>query len=267
MSPARSKKPGVARNLAYHEITAAEPLYLYGVSADRFKMHVQRVAQMNSVSATSASPLQISFDDGHASQFEFALPVLEEFSVKAQFFITAGWTEKKNGYMSWAQLANLAALGHDVQAHGWSHKLLTHCSDDELEEELKRSKGEMENRLGKKVDALSAPGGRCNEKVLAAGMRIGYRRVFTSNPWSEREYHQDISVFGRWMITRQMNELQLANMVEGKGLGLQHAKYRMKETLKKVLGDRAYQSLWRSMSRKNESLEGTEEKTPDSARI
>jgi peptidoglycan/xylan/chitin deacetylase (PgdA/CDA1 family) len=267
MSPARSKKSGVARNLAYHEVTAAEPLYLYGVSANRFKMHVQRISQMNSISSASASPVQISFDDGHASQFEFALPVLQEFSVKAQFFITAGWTEKRNGYMSWAQLAELAALGHDVQAHGWSHKLLTQCSDDELEEELKRSKGEMENHLGKKVDALSAPGGRCNKRVLAACTRIGYRCIFTSDPWSERECQQDIDIFGRWMVTRQMNEIRLGNMVEGKGLGFQHAKYLMKETAKKVLGDRAYQSLWRSLSRKNESLERTEEKTPDSARI
>ena len=267
MSPARSKKSGVARNLAYHEVTTAEPLYLYGVSADRFKTHVRRVAQLNSISSASATPVQISFDDGHSSQFEFALPVLEEFSVKAQFFVTAGWTEKRNGYMSWAQLAELAVLGHDVQAHGWSHKLLTQCSDVELEEELKRSKGEMESRLGKKVDALSAPGGRCNEQVLAACARNGYRRVFTSDPWTESERLSEIDIFGRWMVTRQMSEIQLGNMVEGEGLGFQHAKYLLKETAKKVLGDRAYQSLWRSLSRKNESLERTEEKTPDSARI
>jgi peptidoglycan/xylan/chitin deacetylase (PgdA/CDA1 family) len=260
MSRLPQRKPVVSQCLAYHEVTTSEPSYLYGVSVEEFKHQIRRVEELNSQATPTSASIRVTFDDGHISQFQNAIPVLEAESVKAIFFITAGWTGSRNGYMSWSELSELSALGHDVQAHGWSHALLTHCSSQELDEELKRSKCELENHLGKKVDALSAPGGRWNSQVLEACARVGYERIFTSDPWIVQEDRSGLEVLGRWMVTNNMNEHRIGNMLDGKGVRIQRAKYLVKETAKKVLGDRIYQSVWRSLSRKNESLENTEEK-------
>jgi peptidoglycan/xylan/chitin deacetylase (PgdA/CDA1 family) len=56
--------------------------------------------------------------------------------MKARFFITAGWTGKKPGYMGWEELRSLHEAGHSIGAHGWTHALLTHCSEKDLQTEL-----------------------------------------------------------------------------------------------------------------------------------
>jgi peptidoglycan/xylan/chitin deacetylase (PgdA/CDA1 family) len=252
-------RPRVAQCLAYHEITRTETEYLYASSVDKFRRHIQLVRRLNSASSNLDERIEITFDDGHCSQFEKSLPVLESESVKAIFFVTAGWMGARSGYMSWAQLQELSNLGHEVQAHGWSHMLLTNCTDAELSEELKRSKGELESHLGKNVEALSAPGGRWDTRVLDACAEAGFKRIYISNPWIRQQSRDAMDIFGRWMVTRTMDETSVERMLEGKGQRLNHARYLAKEFTKKVVGDRAYQSIWRSMSKKNKSMESVSE--------
>ena len=91
---------------------------------------------------------EVTFDDGHISNYELAAPRLQSRGMTARFFITAGWTGKKTGYMGWPELRSLHEAGHPIGAHGWTHKLLTHCSDDELQTELSKSRLTLEDKLG-----------------------------------------------------------------------------------------------------------------------
>jgi peptidoglycan/xylan/chitin deacetylase (PgdA/CDA1 family) len=267
MNTASQASTEVSRYLTYHEITPTASRYLYSVSAQQFGQHVKKLADTHASSMISGDPARITFDDGHASQFEYAAPVLESAAMKATFFVTVGWTGTRDGYMSWAQLAELSSSGHEVQSHGWSHALLTQCRERDLSNELVRSKQDLEDHLGKSVDAISAPGGRCNSRVLEACEKAGYRRVFLSDPWMVRKEKFGMNVSGRWMVTHHMDANKIAKLLAGKGLGLHilHAKHVVKESSKAVLGDRVYQSLWRRLSRKKESLEGVAEET-DSAK-
>jgi peptidoglycan/xylan/chitin deacetylase (PgdA/CDA1 family) len=241
--------------LAYHEITEAEPGYLYGISTSQFKEHlrcVQRLATMNR-SRTN----YITFDDGHVSQYDHAFSVLQELSMKATFFVTAGWTGKRPGYMTWEQLAEVARCGHEVQSHGWSHTLLTQCSAKELQIELLRSKRDLEDHLGAKVNAISLPGGRWNTRVLEACRESGYEQVFTSDPWMVSEDVTGLQIAGRWMVTRNMSAQRIHFLLKGKGaaLYLLRARHFAKETAKLMLGDSAYRSLWRMLANKGKSQE------------
>ena len=249
----------VSRYLTYHEVYSADSRYLYSVSSAQFERQASFVASVNQQSCEETE-VRITFDDGHRSQFENALPILGALHLKATFFITAGWTGSRSTYMSWRQLSELVELGHDVQSHGWSHALLTRCSGPELEIELKRSKHELEDHLGRSVDAISMPGGRFNRRVIESCSASGYRRVFLSNPWRLPGEEQGMIVAGRWMVNRQMGPAQLEKMAHGKGMGLRflYAKHLLKESAKNLLGDRAYHSLWSILSRKRESLGGDE---------
>ena len=84
--------------------------------------------------------------------------------------------------MAAGELKELLARGHAVQAHGWSHKMLTQCSPAELYDELRRSKETLEDVLGASVDTMSLPHGRWNRQVLAACSQAGYKKVYTSDP-------------------------------------------------------------------------------------
>src|SRR5215467_7227611 len=116
--------------LNYHEIRTEKSAYLYSLPAEIFDAHVRTLCKpAPDVQAT----LRVTFDDGHRTQYDAGFPVLSRHRAPAIFFVTAGFTETTPDYMTWGQLRELAAAGHEIQAHGWVHRFLTHCTDSELE--------------------------------------------------------------------------------------------------------------------------------------
>jgi peptidoglycan/xylan/chitin deacetylase (PgdA/CDA1 family) len=229
--------------LNYHEVRDEPSPYRYSLPAKEFDAQVRALA---SPPEGSLATLGVTFDDGHRTQFEQALPVLAEHGVPAIFFVTAGFTETGPDYMTWSQLRELDAAGHQVQTHGWVHRFMTHCDDKELDEELRRPKETIEQRLGRQVDALSFPGGRYDTRVLEACRRAGYRRAFTSVPWPPAWEEQGIQVFGRYGIQSRHTSANLIQLMRtgGKPSSLQRLGYSAKMTLRRAIGDKRYHQLW-----------------------
>jgi peptidoglycan/xylan/chitin deacetylase (PgdA/CDA1 family) len=68
-------------------------------------------------------PVVITFDDGFANQYRYALPVLEADGLTATFFPCSGLIGVKNGeeeYMSAAALRSLTEMGFAVQDHTYN---------------------------------------------------------------------------------------------------------------------------------------------------
>lgn len=257
-----SNKLVAPSSLTYHEISEATPKYLYGVSTAQFLAHVRGIQESVRTFGMEKCLGPITFDDGHVSQYIHALSVLQEAGAKATFFITAGWTGTRSGYMSWRQLAEMIKCGHEVQSHGWSHEFLTQCSTQTLKEELVRSKMEMEDHLGVKVDAISAPGGRWNDTVLESCAGAGYRFFFTSDPWMTPVERFGVNVSGRWMVTRKMTaaDVRVRLLKKGPRLHLLRVNHLAKSVAKFVLGDQRYQMIWRALAGKDESMETQEDR-------
>jgi len=232
--------------LTYHEILPLPSQYLYRVMSTRFQAHLSLLSSgiLQAVSPEHA-PL-ITFDDGHRSNFEQAFPLLEQFGLKATFFVLAGCVGSTDKYISWNQARQIVAAGHRVESHGWSHRLLTQCSHDELEEELVQSKRELEDRLGAQVSAISAPGGRWDDRVVDACGRAGYKYLFHSNPWPPAETRKGVRVQGRHMVTGRMGTKELHRLIQpGEGQQLYFRfLYGAKEQVRTMLGDRLYHKFW-----------------------
>ncbi len=192
----------------------------------------------------------VTFDDGHISDFEYALPILQARNLKAQFFITVGWTGHKPGYMGWNELRELHEAGHSIGAHGWTHTLLTHCSDKDLETELGNARMTLEDKLGAAITTMSLPGGRYNRRVLAACKEAGYTQVYASIPRSEPAFPG--LIVGRLNIRGDMKIEWIADVLRPDsralaGLGRQH---KVKEAAKALLGDSLYEKAWSLLNRK-----------------
>jgi peptidoglycan/xylan/chitin deacetylase (PgdA/CDA1 family) len=229
--------------LNYHEVRAEPANYRYSLPVEEFEAHVRT---LQAPPPGGVVRFGITFDDGHRTQFEQAFPVLARHGVPAIFFVTPGFTGREPDYMSWNQLRELAAAGHQVQAHGWVHRFLTHCSDKELDEELRRPKETLEAHLGQAVDAFSFSGGRYDERVLDACRRAGYRRVFTSDPWPLARQERGLHVFGRYVIQRHHTAASLARLAQtgGRPSVLQQLAYSAKLKLRHTIGDEHYHRLW-----------------------
>ena len=228
--------------LLYHEVRGGGSEYSYVTGAEMFERHAALFAEMQR-GGTSLYP-ELTFDDGHISNLRVAAPILQNHGMNARFFITAGWTGKRPDFMSWSDLAELGSAGHTIGAHGWSHKLLTHCSDAELQTELQAARLTLEDGLGMAVTTMSLPGGRSDARVLAACRAAGYRHIFTSEPKSEALPLGEL--VGRLNVRGDMQPEWLAELLrpESGFLGKIERQFRLKSMAKSLLGDKLYAKLW-----------------------
>ena len=235
--------------LLYHELRPGGSDYSYVVSTADFQRHLDTFVQLRQQGNTGLWP-EITFDDGHISNFEYAMPALQSRGLKARFFITAGWTGQRPGYMGWDELRALHKSGQGIGAHGWSHTLLTHCNQKELQTELAGARKTLEDRLGAAITTMSLPGGRYNRSVLDACTAAGYTQVYTSVPRSEPDPAG--TTVGRLNIRGDMTLEWITNLLApgSKVLAGLERQYQIKATAKTLLGDRLYEKLWALLNRK-----------------
>jgi peptidoglycan/xylan/chitin deacetylase (PgdA/CDA1 family) len=237
-------------HLLYHEVTLRRSEYSYAIEREQFERHLDLFVHMRKHETFGLWP-ELTFDDGHISNFEMALPALQSRALVARFFITAGWTGNKPGYMGWTELRSLHASGQSIGAHGWSHTLLTHCAKKELDKELSGARLLLEDKLGTSVTTMSLPGGRYNQRVLAACREAGYSRIYTSEPSAEQV--PTGYIVGRLNIRGDMTLEWIQRLFQPGSpvlLNLER-QYRLKVAAKRLLGDRLYEKFWAVLNRKD----------------
>ena len=84
--------------------------------------------------------------------------------------------------MTRTQLLEMAAAGVTVGAHSRTHADLPACSPSELEREVRGSKEDLEDLLGKRVTSFAYPTGLLNDEVVAAVAAAGFASAVTSRP-------------------------------------------------------------------------------------
>jgi len=241
----------------YHELRPEKSRYSYVLETCEFEKHIDlfaRIREQAQEKKAAALWPEVTFDDGHISNFEYALPILQAHGMKARFFITAGWTGTKDGYMGWKELRSLLDAGQLIGAHGWSHMLLTHCDDSEMSSELRGAKETLEDRLGVAVDTMSLPGGRYNRRVLAACREAGYAQVYTSIPRAED--FPPSAMVGRLNVRGDMPVAQIGNLLREQSGALANLErsYQIKAATKRLLGDKLYEKVWAVLNRKEDEV-------------
>jgi peptidoglycan/xylan/chitin deacetylase (PgdA/CDA1 family) len=244
--------------LLYHELCCEQRSYSYAIDSSVFAEQLDLFARLQT--GTGLRP-ELTFDDGHRSNYDVALPLLCARGMSAHFFITAGWTGVRSAYMGWNELRALHDAGQRIGAHGWSHALLTHCNAAKLHTELRSARSLLQDKLGTDVTSMSFPGGRFNQRVLAACWEAGYTSLYSSIPRAETLPLRPVA--GRLNIRRNMSLSWLADLFDPHSrvlswLGLQD---RLKTASKAVLGDGIYASLWALLNRRDPEVDSREETT------
>jgi peptidoglycan/xylan/chitin deacetylase (PgdA/CDA1 family) len=97
----------------------------------------------------------VSFDDGYSDFHEHALPVLEEFKIPAILYLATALVEGETGEaapegaLTWSQLREATQSGLvTIGSHTHSHMDLSTATETEVQEEMRRSKESIEDRLG-----------------------------------------------------------------------------------------------------------------------
>ncbi|MFP5231445.1 MAG: polysaccharide deacetylase family protein [Acidobacteriota bacterium] len=233
----------------YHELRSTPSSYSYVIQRRQFEDHADLFLSLRALAGDTRLWPEITFDDGHISNYELALPALTARSLTATFFLTVGWIGSHTGYMDWSQINALHAAGQHIGAHGWSHALLTRCDDVALEKELKTARLTLEDRLGTSITSMSLPGGRFNQRVLSACKSAGYQHVFTSIPHAEPANLPFL--VGRLNLRSSVSLQDLTQLLDPDSGALRRLERqdRWKSGLKRTLGDRLYALLWAALNR------------------
>jgi peptidoglycan/xylan/chitin deacetylase (PgdA/CDA1 family) len=130
----------------------------------------------------------LTFDDGYRSVRDVALPWLHRFGFPAVSFVSTGYiggsstfdsgVEPEEPMCDWEDLRELQRHGVSIQSHGVSHRRFSTLDPGEREEELVRSKEEIETRLANGVDVFAFPYGDNGHDPRATAdalNRAGYR--------------------------------------------------------------------------------------------
>jgi len=185
----------------------------------------------------------LTFDDGCESDTSVAAPLLLSLGLPAAFFVNPALVGTE-GRASWDELRRLAAEGFVIGSHGLDHTLLDGLAPAELERQVAGSKREIEERLGRPVDALSLPGGTGGERARRLARAVGYRLVLGSRPGAFRGKAGDV-VWPRFALRRAHGLEGLRSAVDRRPFFVlrQQARYALTLAGRRLLGTRGYARL------------------------
>lgn len=186
----------------------------------------------------------LTFDDGHISDIELALPELMHHKLEATFFIVPSLVGTE-GYMTWDNILTLKRCGMTIGSHTWSHKNLALTDRQTLLRELIQSKIEIQDMIGGPVDLLALPGGFAPRAMTRYAKDVGYSHVFTSRPgiWNATSYFVPRMCVRPTLAPDQLSELMVGS------LNGYYVREKMKYSVRTLLGPKlfsiAYDKWWR----------------------
>ncbi len=110
-------------------------------------------------------PVMLTFDDGYEDNYTVLLPLLEKYGMKATVFVIGSLVGTEH-YMTAEQVREMADSGLvSIQSHTWSHRYLDELDDEELRQELERSRLELTRMTGRVPVAVCYPSGRSDRQA------------------------------------------------------------------------------------------------------
>lgn len=229
----------------------------YAVSLSDFIEQMELVATMNhgiiSDKSETLPDVIVTFDDGHVSNVEHALPVLRRLKLRAYFFVTTDFIAKRSHFCDWDDLGVLLNSDMIVGSHGTSHRFFDDMTQVEMQQELSESKQVIEQQLGNNVHSISFPGGRYTSSVMSCARAQGYEQIYGSD---FGQLSGSAALLGQKAIkripVRQSTSLSLFTKLvceEPKLYAIEHIKTRGKQLVKRVLGNRIYHGLYTALAK------------------
>jgi peptidoglycan/xylan/chitin deacetylase (PgdA/CDA1 family) len=110
--------------------------------------------------------LSLTFDDGLKSHYDVVYPLLEKKNFSATFFIVADETEFGWNIMNLEQIKELSDKDFEIGSHSLTHPHLTELTDEEVEDELKKSKEYLESKYEIVIESIAFPHWDYDDNVL-----------------------------------------------------------------------------------------------------
>lgn len=137
-----------------------------------------------------AKAVVLTFDDAYENFYEYAFPVLQKYQFPATIYAissllgqNAEWLAADGlatpPLMTASRLREIRAAGMEIGSHSVSHVRLAQQSTERIKEEVKRSKLELEDAIGDRIDHFCYPYGSHDMRAVEAVAEAGYQSATT----------------------------------------------------------------------------------------
>ena len=128
-------------------------------------------------------PVVLTFDDGYRDTAEFGFPLLRKYGFKGTLFLVTDHVGGTNTWdlplgvseqplMTTDEVCYWAANGIEIGSHSRSHPDLRTSSAETIEEELKESRGQLEQLLDRPVNTFAYPYGYFDSRAPETARRV-----------------------------------------------------------------------------------------------
>lgn len=165
----------------------ASPSYL-SVSPPSTTSGGYAVAISKGNEASSVKRIAITFDDfGSTANIRSILNTLDAYGAKSTFFPNGEWIANNPSIVK-----EIAARGHIIESHGYSHPDLTTVSEAEIRRQLRLNKDVIRNTVGTTSYLLRPPYGAYNSTLRRIAGEEGYRYLvlwsIDTSDWATTRY-------------------------------------------------------------------------------
>lgn len=136
----------------------------------------------------------LTFDDGYASLYHVAHPILQRRGFKPTVFLTSGMLDDtaqrasdptqghypQESFMSWRQVNELLRAGWGVGCHGWQHIDGTKVRGEEFKVNIERCRSAIHSHTGQTAHTMAFTWGHFNQSLLNIVVGdLGMRHAFS----------------------------------------------------------------------------------------
>ncbi len=196
--------------LIYHCVGRGSGLEL-DLPVERFDQQMELLAAQNRVVSLDQAldsltapdtpqhdPIVVTFDDGPADFADEALPVLVRHRIPATMYLATAFIDEERAFpygappMSWAAVRDTVATGLvTVGSHTHTHALLDRLPQAQVDEELARSTGAIEEHLGTTPAHFAYPKSVAPSAGADRAVRATFRSAALAGTRPNRYGHTD----------------------------------------------------------------------------
>ena len=142
----------------------------------------QLFADLRAGRAVPPRTFAVTFDDGWADGYRYALPILQRYGDHATFYVIAGRVGPGGSFLSSSQLRALIAAGMEIGDHTMDHVSLTGLSPARLRYEILGAAQRLAQLDGVWPLTFAYPAGRFDPAVELALAQDGFGLAVTTRP-------------------------------------------------------------------------------------
>lgn len=210
----------------------------YKIKMDVFESHVKAVCDYCNKNQLSKDQIQFTFDDGGESFYTIIAPLLEQYGFKGIFFISTKYIGLK-AFLDEQEIIDLDRRGHIIGSHAHTHEHLYKLSQDEINEEWRKSSEILCNVLHKNIEYASIPNGDISESVLNGLCSNGFNYIYCSEPTTRIKQKGQLLIYGRYVIQSSDDKRKIAKLLNSKYYrGQLYVKRLIIRGMKLILGEK-----------------------------